>query len=35
MGIDLEIACKALSNFSGVKRRFDIKANKDIMIIDD
>ena len=35
MGIDLESACKALSNFSGVKRRFDIKANKDIMIIDD
>ena len=35
MGIDLESACKALSNFSGVKRRFDIKANEDIMIIDD
>ena len=35
MGIDLESACNALSNFSGVKRRFDIKASKDIMIIDD
>ena len=35
MGIDIESACKALSGFSGVKRRFDIKANKDIMIIDD
>ena len=35
MGIDIESACKALSTFSGVKRRFDIKANKDVMIIDD
>ncbi len=35
MGIDIESACKALSAFSGVKRRFDIKTNKDIMIIDD
>ena len=35
MGIDIESACKALSGFSGVRRRFDIKANKDIMIVDD
>ena len=35
MGIDMESACKALSDFSGVKRRFDIKAKKEVMIIDD
>ena len=35
MGINIEKACNALSNFGGVKRRFDIKANKNVMIVDD
>ena len=35
MGINIEKACKALSDFSGVKRRFDIKVNKKVMIVDD
>ena len=35
MGINIEKACKALSDFGGVKRRFDIKANKKVMIVDD
>ncbi len=35
MEIDMKNTCKALGAFSGVKRRFDIKADKNIMIIDD
>ena len=35
MGIDISSACKALSGFSGVKRRFDIKSKNNIMIVDD
>jgi UDP-N-acetylmuramate--alanine ligase len=35
MGIDIEKACKALSDFGGVKRRFDIKVDKRVMIVDD
>ena len=35
IGVDLESACNALNSFTGVKRRFDIKVNKNIMIVDD
>ena len=35
MGIKAEDVCNALSSFSGVKRRFDIKSKKSVMIVDD
>ena len=35
MGIKAEDVCNALSSFSGVKRRFDIKSKKNVMIVDD
>ena len=35
MGINTEKVCNALSSFSGVKRRFDIKSKKNVMIVDD
>ena len=35
MGIDISSACKALTGFSGVKRRFDIKSKNNVMIVDD
>jgi len=35
MGLDMENVSYALKQFSGVRRRFDIKVDKDIMVIDD
>ena len=35
MGIKAEDVCNALGSFSGVKRRFDIKSKKNVMIVDD
>ena len=35
MGLDIENVSYALKKFSGVKRRFDIKVDKDVMVIDD
>jgi UDP-N-acetylmuramate--alanine ligase len=39
-GIDMETICKALSDFSGVSRRFDVKSpiyveNRELLLIDD
>jgi UDP-N-acetylmuramate--alanine ligase len=35
MGLDMENVSYALKQFSGVRRRFDIKVDKDVMVIDD
>jgi len=35
MGLDIENVSYALKKFSGVRRRFDIKVDKDIMVVDD
>jgi UDP-N-acetylmuramate--alanine ligase len=35
LGIDFEIIKKALESFSGVYRRFEVKYNKEILVIDD
>jgi UDP-N-acetylmuramate--alanine ligase len=35
MGLDIENVSYALKQFSGVRRRFDIKVDKDVMVIDD
>ena len=35
MGLDIENVSYGLKKFSGVKRRFDIKVDKDVMVIDD
>ena len=35
LGIDFKIIKKALEKFSGVYRRFEIKYNKEILVIDD
>lgn len=35
MGVDFSIIKKSLESFSGVYRRFEIKYNKDILVVDD
>ena len=35
MGLDIENVSYALKQFSGVRRRFDIKADNEVMVIDD
>ncbi len=35
LGIDFKIIKKALESFTGVYRRFEVKYNKDILVIDD
>ena len=35
LGIDFEVIKKALESFSGVYRRFEIKYNKEVLVIDD
>lgn len=35
LGIDFEVIKKALESFTGVYRRFEIKYNKEILVIDD
>jgi|TARA_B100001093_G_scaffold235748_1_gene225965 UDP-N-acetylmuramate--alanine ligase len=35
MGLDMENVSYALKQFSGVRRRFDIKVDKDVMVVDD
>ena len=35
LGVDFKIIQKALSTFSGVYRRFEIKYDKEIMVVDD
>jgi UDP-N-acetylmuramate--alanine ligase len=35
LGIDFKIIQKALSSFTGVYRRFEVKYNKEILVIDD
>ncbi len=35
LGIDFEIIKKALESFTGVYRRFEIKYNKEILVVDD
>jgi UDP-N-acetylmuramate--alanine ligase len=35
MGIDFKIIRKALASFAGVYRRFEVKYNKEVLVIDD